>query len=292
MWRIVLVVRLFRPGCGLPGPAAPTRPVVGVTEVGSVAGRLVAVARGQLAVTCGGLLLAPAFLGFGVRATLAPLGAPVPLLRPVITLVGTLDQEGDAGIVLDVLELSENGVLVTLALVGLRVAPVGSTVSLIGFPVAPVGFPVAPVGLAVTSVGVPVTPIGRQVPLSAGIAFVGGIGPQGRGPVPLLGGSLSLSCGLVAKVRAVPASLRQFFALPTRLSAVDQTFRVLVGSPRSLSSLSGEPVPLVGDVGALVRHAVALIGDAVALVGNAVPLIGAKLARSLLGIGGHRNLPW
>jgi hypothetical protein len=213
---------------------------------------------------------------------------PVSSLSAQITLIGAFDQDLDAGIGLDRLHLAQDTVPVVLTLVGLLVAPVGSPVSEIGLPVTPIRLPVTPIGLPVAPIGLPVTSVRCHVALSGGVALVRGVVALSGRLVARLRGTLALSRRLVAPVRTLPTSLRRNLAVQHRLGLFDQIIRVLVCErlPEPLGPFRGNPVPLVGKVGALVSVSVPLVGDAVTLVGDPVTLVGAALA--LLGLGSHR----
>jgi len=272
-------------------PVPPKGPVVGVTEVGAIAGGLIPVPSAQLAIPGVQRPSGSRFLAvvLQVRGLLAALGLPVSLLGAQVTLLRPFDEDLDAGIGLDGVHLAQDGFLVALPLVGFLVAAIGSTVPLVGLPVPPVGLPVPPVCLPVAPVGFPVPPVLRQVPFSAGIAPVGSIGALRRSPIALLGGSLSLRRSLAAKFGTIPASLGHLPTLLGRQGTVDPVL-VGLGALQSLRPLHGDPFPLLGDVAALVGHPVPFVGDAVTLIGHAVPLVGTALA--LVRLGGHRaSLP-
>ena len=203
-----MVARLVR--FGMRRPAAPKRPVVGVTEVSAIACCLVPVPGVQLAISCGCrpvCVVLPTAPDTG--HALAFLCEPVSLLSAQITLIGAFDEDRDAGIGLDRLHLAQDGVPVALTPVGFLVAPVGSAISLVGLPVPPVCLPFAPIGLAVAPIRLPVTLVQRQVSRSAGIALVRGVVALSSRLVARLGGLLPLRGGLVSQVRVVLSPLRR-----------------------------------------------------------------------------------
>ncbi len=218
------------------------------------------------------------------------LGMAVSLLSAMITLIGAFNEDLDAGIGLDGVHRVQGRVLVALTLVPLLLATVGSAFSLMGLQVTPIGPAVTPIGPAVTLIGVPVTTVGRQVPLSAGIALVGGVVALTGRPVARLTGKVSLRRDVAVQVRSQIASLRRLQTL-LRQRPVVPTLCVPIGegSLHLLCPLLGDPVPIFGDVVARVSHPVTLVGDPVALISHAVTLVGAALA--LLGLCRHRASP-
>jgi hypothetical protein len=249
--------------------------VVGVAEIGAIAGGPVSVPRAQLAVPGGQRTIRSCFLAPlpHVSGPLALLGLPVSLLGAQITLLRTFDEDRDAGIGLDEIQLSQDRVPVALTLVGFLVAPISSAISLmglavtsIGFAVTSIGFAVTSIGFAVTSIGLPVTQFGSQVLLPAGTADRSGVVAHARSPVACIAGLLSLRRGMVTQIRSPLAPLCGPLTFLRRQRAVQ---------PR-LQFLPGEGAPHV------VRP----------LCGDRVTLLGSAPALALLGLGSHRaSLP-
>jgi hypothetical protein len=224
-----------------------------------------------------------------VSDAVAILGEPVSILGALITLLGAFNEDLDVGIAPDGVHLVQGRVVVALSLVPFLLATIGAAFSLMGLQVVPIGPPVTPIGPPVTLIGVPVTTLRRQVPLSVGIARVGGVVASTGRSVARLTGKVSLLRDVAVQVRSQIASLRRLLTLLCRLFAVEPTAlgsAVGEGSLYRLRPLLGDPVPLLGEIVACASRPVTLVGDPVALISHAVTLV--RVALALLGLGRHR----
>ena len=278
---------------GLRGPRRPTRLLVGVAEVGAIACRLVPVLGALFAVAYGGRTVLVRVPGVAAQAV-AQIGEPVSLLGAKVTLIGTFNQNIDAGIGLDGIHRAQHRVPVALTLVGFLVASVGSAVTPIDPPVTPIGSPVTPIDSPVTPIGLSVAPVRRQVPQSTSIAVVSGVVALTGRPVARLTGNLPVRRDVAVQVRGLIAPLRRFLTFLRRLSRVGPNVCLLVGkgSLHVVCPFCGDPVPLVGDVVASVCRPVSLVGDTATLISHAVTFVGGALPLAFLRLGGHRaSLP-
>ena len=216
------------------------------------------------------------------------------MLGAQITLIGAFDQNIDAGLGFDRVHRAQYRVPVALTFVGFLVAPVGSPISAIDPPVAPIRPPVTPIDPPVTPISLPVAPVRRQVPHSTGIAVISGVVALTGRLVARLPGMLSLRRDFAVQVRRQVATLRRLLTLlrPPRTAGPTRSFRIGEGPLHPVRPLGGDPVPLVGDVSALVSRQVTLVRDPAAFVSHAVAFVGGALALAFLGLGSHQaSLP-